>query len=182
MLAAIVGVIVLLTGGWPLVNAAVGDLGDSEAVPAGGTLRIGSGDRAAWFTVGPGWFARPSASDLRQGYLLVRGAVRLSVISVMPHRPATSEQLWEGLSRIVRVGDTAARLGGPRRIGGSGHPAGLTGSLVQGGRVGTATVLPAPRNRYAVAALILGPRSPRGEQDRRAARDAIESIRFAGEP
>src|SRR5271165_7379401 len=72
-LLIVVTLVVLLTAGWPLLNALVAN---ELKVPAGTALRIGpSGPDSASVRVGPHWIMRPAQTDPSQTYVLARGDV-----------------------------------------------------------------------------------------------------------
>ncbi|MFI6521162.1 hypothetical protein ACIBF1_36805 [Spirillospora sp. NPDC050679] len=172
VLAAVVAAVAALTGGWPLLNAAVGDALDRQRLAAGEVLLLGGGDYSARLTVGRGWTMRKSASNSAQGYTLTRGAVELRVNRLVPAGRPTLRQLWGGLREVLRTGDPGAALGGPRPAGD-----GLAGPAARNGMTGTLTVRFAPDRRTAVSTTALGGRGA-AARDRAAAGRVVESLTF----
>src|SRR4029077_3263283 len=82
-LLVVVGVIVLLTAGWPLLNTAISN---RRMVAANSTLIVGpSHPNVAMVTIGRGWSLLADQTDPRQNYALRRGAIdlRISFVTVM---------------------------------------------------------------------------------------------------
>ncbi|WP_240487209.1 hypothetical protein [Actinomadura flavalba] len=166
-LIAILAAAVLLVGGWPLLNAALGD--ETEPLRNGARLTLGD---AARFTVGPGWTLRTAESDPDSSYLLERGTVRLRLSLVTPPRDATPAQLWEGLGRVAEASGEHVELGEPVPFGRRG----LRGPVAEGRAVGTATVQRAPDGGGAAETTALG--EPGTAADHRAADNVAASLRW----
>ncbi|MGI5168194.1 hypothetical protein ACQEU3_27985 [Spirillospora sp. CA-253888] len=173
VLVAVVAVMAALTGGWPLLNAALGEAPDRQRLAAGETLVLGDGGYSARFTVGRGWTVRKSASDSAQGYTLTRGAVELRVSRLIATGRPTLRQMWGGLRQVLRAGDPGAVLGRPRPAGD-----GLAGPAARDGMTGTLTVRFAPDRRTAVSTTALGGRGA-AARDRAAAARVVDSLAFA---
>ncbi|MFC6885252.1 hypothetical protein [Actinomadura yumaensis] len=174
VLAGAAGTVAALAAGWPLANAALGAGPGREPLPAGRILTLGGVAATASLTVGAGWTLDRSSSGRTRGYALARGGLDLRVDYVTPPGGPTAAELWEGLGRVLRVGDPGARLGAARPAGTAHGASGLTGTLVRKGRRGQATVLPAPDGSVAVEALAVG-----GDAAARAAaRRVVASIVF----
>jgi hypothetical protein len=178
-LVLVVAVIAALTAGWPLINLAVSD---RQPVPAGRTMSVGPNTaHSASFTVGPGWSIQSSATNPRLGYVLRHGAEEMSLMYVALAGPAQLPALWSGLRKILRLGDSAARLGKPAPITSARGREGLTGLLTEDGRRGRATIYQAPVGNFAIEMVSLGPRGapPAGLA---AALRVTLSIMFPAEP
>jgi hypothetical protein len=161
-LVLVVAVVAALTAGWPLINLAVSA---RQPVPAGRTMSVGPNTaQSARFTVGRGWSVQTSATDPRQEYFLRHGAEQMSLMYVTLASPAEAVHLWAGLRKIVRLGNSSARLGKPTLITSARGRKGLTGLLTEDGRRGRATIYPAPRGNFAIEMISVGPQgaSPAG--------------------
>jgi hypothetical protein len=154
-LLAVVGVMAVLAGGWPLVSWAVS--GDQPSA-AGQVLTIGpGGSDSAQFNPGPGWVIDRAVSDPLQGWRLERGRVDVTVLYVMLLSSSQAGRLWPGLGNILRLGDPSARLGRPVALAGSPAGAGLTGPVTENGRAGQAAVLPDAAADFAVEVVSAAP-------------------------
>jgi hypothetical protein len=153
-LIAVVGVVAVLTAGWPLVSSAVSG---NQPAAAGQVLTIGSGDSgSATFDLGPGWVIDSAVSDPLEGWKLKRGQVDVAVLWVLLN-PSQASRLWPGLENILRLGDTSARLGRPVAVAGSPAGAGLTGPVTENSQTGEAAVLPDAAADFAVEVVSLAP-------------------------
>jgi hypothetical protein len=149
----------VLTAGWPLVSSAVHNAGP---VAAGTRLTVGASQpNVARFTVGPGWSMLRAGSDPRQGYLLRRGPVRVSISYVALVGSSQAAQLWAGLHTILRLSHPGVALSRPRPLLTAQGRRGLTGVVSGRGVLGTATIVAAPSRRFAIQMLVLGPRHGR---------------------
>ena len=175
VLLVIVVIMAVLTAGALLVNASISD---GQNLLAGRTLAIGPSRKdSARITVGQGWSLRKSQSDPQQGYELYRGGVNLSVLYVTLIGRLLPEKLWSGLSHIVRIPSSSARLGGPGLIENSQGLKGITGTLTRSGRAGLATVFPDPGGTFVIEMTTLArPGAPAA--DRAAAQLVVRSIIF----
>ena len=155
-LLIVVGVMVLLTAGWPLLNAVVAD---KQNLAAGAALRVGpSGPNSASVRVGPGWTMRPAESDPRQGYLLRRGPVTVSIGYVSLAGAGHATGIWSGLRQDLRVSNPGVRLGKPASVSsGQGRP-GLSASATGPRTSGHVTDFVGPSGTYAVEIVVLAPR------------------------
>ena len=173
-LIAILAVIVVLAVGWPLASGAVSG---NQPLAAGTVLRIGpDAAHQARFTVGPGWVLSQSDSNPKTNYLLQNGAVRMSVVYVWVVTRSEARDLWPGLRRLLRAGNSAARLGGPGPLVSSRGVAGQTGVVRQGSQAGQAVIYLSPGKTYAIELIALGP--PGAAAGRAAARQVIGSLQF----
>lgn len=155
-LLIVVAVMVLLTAGWPLVNALVAD---KQKLAAGAVLRVGpSGPASASVTVGPGWTLRPAESDPRQGYQLRRGAVTVSIGYVSLAGTYHAAGIWGGLRRVLRLSNPGVRLGKPAAvISGQDRP-GLSAVAAGPRSDGVVTAFVGPSGTYAIDIVVLAPR------------------------
>lgn len=167
-------VVVVLTGGWALVNAA---LPASEAVPPGQAMTLGSseGYRAS-LTFDEGWELNTGSSTSDQQFLFAKGPVNLQVSVVEPNADADSQELWDGMRETVRVGDASATLGEPEPTTSEGGAEGLTGDLHMQEHTGVATVFPSPNGGFAVETLAIGAEA--SAADIVEAERIVQSIRF----
>jgi len=158
-LLAVVGVMALLTAGWPLLNAVVAD---KQTVAAGASLRIGpSGPNSASIRVGPGWIMRPAESDPRQGYLLHRGAVIISIGYVTLTGTYRAAGIWSGLRRVFRVSNPGISLGTPAAVSSGQGRAGISAAATGPRTVGNVTAFVGPSGTYAIQIVVLAPRYAR---------------------
>jgi len=178
-LLIIVGVMVLLTAGWPLLDAVVSD---KQQLAAGAKLRIGpSGPDSASVSVGPGWTLRPAESDPRQGYLLRRGDISVSIGYVALARAGRTTGIWSGLQRVLRVSNPGIRLGRPAAVTSRQGRAGLTATATSARTSGHVTDFLGPSGTYAIEIVVLG---PSGAKPVAAAVSLllIRSLRFPADP
>ena len=154
-LLTVVTVMALLTAGWPLVNALVAD---RQRLPAGASLRVGpSGPNSASVRVGPGWIERPAETDPRQGYLLRRGAVAISIDYESLTGRYRAAGVWAGLRRVFRVSNPGVSLGRPAAVTSGQGRTGLSASATSARRTGAATVFVGPSGTYAIEMVVLAP-------------------------
>jgi hypothetical protein len=155
-LLIVVGVMVLLTAGWPLINGVVAD---KQQVAAGTSLRVGpSGPNSASVRVGPGWTMRPAESDPRQDYLLRRGAVTVSIGYVTLTGTYRAAEVWSGLRRVFRVSNPGVRLGAPAAVITGQGRAGLSATATGAHTEGNVTAFVGPSGTYAIQIIVLAPR------------------------
>ncbi|MEU3017002.1 MULTISPECIES: hypothetical protein [unclassified Nocardiopsis] len=167
-------VIVVLTGGWALVNAG---LPSSEAVPPGQSVALGSGEGyGASLTFDEGWELDTGSSTHGQQFLFAKGPVNLQVSFVEPTERVDAPELWNGLREMVRVGDASATLGEPRPITSEAGAEGLTGDLSIGEHTGVASVFPSPNGGFAVETQAIGAEAT--TQDITEAERVVRTIRF----
>ena len=155
-LLIVLAVMALLTAGWPLLNAAIAD---KQPLAAGASLRVGPGGRnSADVRIGADWTLRPAQSDPRQGYLLRRGAVTVSIGYVSLAGDEHAAGIWSGLRRVFRVTNPGVRPGTPSvvttRQGLPGQSAIATGA----GAYGIVTDFVGPSGTYAIRIVVLAPR------------------------
>ncbi|MGC0416655.1 hypothetical protein [Embleya sp. AB8] len=152
---AVVAVLVLLVGGWSLIDSAIaGDKG----IRAGTVFRVGPDDRHyAWFRVGPGWTLDQAATTPSQVFVLRHGDVDLSVAYLSLPRTEDADALWTGLRDTVRVADRHARLGAAGPTIAAAGARGLVGTLTQSGDIGRAVIYPGPGNTFAIRLIALAP-------------------------
>jgi hypothetical protein len=174
-LLVVVAIMVLLTAGWPLVNATVAD---KQPLPANSRIVVGNGaGNSAVVTVGPGWAMLTEQSDLYQRYLLRRGVMKLSIIRVPLASRRDVPRLWPGLRQILALSNPGIRLSQPAYVTtATGLPA-ITGVLTGGHMTGTATIFPSPSGKFAIEVLMLAPRGT-SPLTRTAAIRIIRSLRF----
>jgi hypothetical protein len=155
-LLIVVAVMVLLTAGWPLLNALVAD---KQKLAAGASLRVGpGGPNSASVTLGPGWTLRPAESDPARAYLLRRGAVTVSISYVSLAGTYHAAGIWSGLRRVFRVSHPGVRLGKPAAVtSGQGRP-GLSATATGPHSDGDVTNFVGPSGTYAIQIIALAPR------------------------
>lgn len=168
-------VVVVLTGGWALVNAG---LPATEELPEGRTMTLGSGENyEASVTFDDGWEINTGSSSLGQQLLFKKGPVNFQVSVVNPPEKTTAPELWEGMRDIVRVGDASAALGEPKPVTSESGAEGLTGDLHMGQHLGSATVFPSPGGDFAVETQAIGAKA--GPAELADAEKLVQSIRFS---
>jgi len=178
-LLIVVGVMVLLTAGWPLLNAVVAD---KQQLAAGASLRVGpGGPNSASVRVGSGWTLRPAESDPRQGYLLRRGAVTVSIDYVALTGTYRTTGIWSGLRRVFRVSNPGIRLGTPRAVTSGQGRAGLIATAIGARSEGNVTAFVGPSGTYAIQIVVLAPRYAKPVVAA-AALLLIRSLRFPAAP
>jgi FtsP/CotA-like multicopper oxidase with cupredoxin domain len=154
-LIAVVGVMAVLTAGWPLVSRAVSA---NQPSAAGQVLTIGpGGSDSAQFDPGPGWVINSAISDPLQAWRLARGPVNVTVLYVTLLNPSQAGRLWSGLGNILRLGDPSARLGRPVALAGAPAGAGQTGPVTENGHAGQVAVLPDAAADFAVEVVSAAP-------------------------
>jgi len=155
-LLIVVSAMVLLTAGWPLLNAAVAD---KQQLAAEAALRVGpSGPNSASVRVGPGWTMQPAESDPRQSYLLRHGAVTVSIRYVMLTGTHHTAGIWGGLRRVFRVSNPGIRLGTPAAVINGQGRAGLSAIATGARTAGNMTAFVGPSGTYAIQIVVLAPR------------------------
>jgi hypothetical protein len=158
-LAIVVGVMALLTAGWPLLNASVAD---KQQLAPRASLRVGpSGRDSASVRVGQGWFVRPAQTDPSQEYMLRRGAVAISIgyVSLLGRYQAAG--LWDGLRRVLRVSNPGVSLGQPAAVTTGQGREGLVATAASARSAGVVSVFVGPSGTYAIQIVVLAPRSAR---------------------
>lgn len=155
-LLIVVAVMVLLTAGWPLLNAVVPD---KQQLAAGTSLRVGpSGPNSASVRIGPGWTLQPAESDPRQGYLLRRGGVTVSIGYVSLAGVGHAAGIWSGLRRVLRVTNPGLRLGKPSAVTNGNGRLGLSATATGAHAAGNVTDFAGPSGTYAIQIVVLAPR------------------------
>jgi hypothetical protein len=155
-LMIVMAVMVALTAGWPLLNAAVAD---KQPLAAGASLRVGPGERnSADVRIGAGWTLRPAESDPRQGYLLRRGAVTVSIAYESLTGVDHAAGIWSGLQRVFRVTNPGVRLGTPSAVTTRQGLAGLSAVATSARAYGIVTDFVGPSGTYAIRIVVLAPR------------------------
>jgi hypothetical protein len=178
-LLIVIGVMALLTVGWPLLDAVVAD---KQTVAAGASLRVGpSGPNSASIRVGTGWTLRPAESDPRQGYLLRRGAVTISIGYLSLTGTYRVAGIWGGLRRVFRVSNPGISLGTPSAVTSGQGRAGLSAAATGPRSEGSLTAFVGPSGTYAIQIVVLAPRYARGVAVA-AALLLIRSLRFPAAP
>jgi len=158
-LLIVVGVMALLTAGWPLLNAAVAD---KQKLAAPSSLRVGpSGPASASVRVGHGWFVRPAETDPSRAYVLRRGAVTISIDYVPLTGRYRAAGLWDGLRRVFRVTNPGISLGQPAAVTSGQARKGLSATAAGDRSAGAVSVFVGPSGTYAIQIVALAPRSAR---------------------
>jgi hypothetical protein len=158
-LVVIVAVMVLLTGGWQLVNHAVSN---RQALTPGTRLSIGPGHGdSGQITVGSGWSLLSADSNPLYGYKLKHGAVDFSADYIRLVDPGQARLTWAGLRKLLRVTDPGVRLGKQAVITSAYGRAGITGAVSGAHQFGIATVFADPGRRFGVEIIMLAPRGTR---------------------
>jgi hypothetical protein len=170
---------VLLTAGWPLLNALVAD---KQVIASGTALRIGPGALdSASVRVGPQWSLRPAESNPRQGYVLSRGAVAVSIEYVTLEHAEREAVIWGGLRQVLRVSHPGVSLGPPKAVTSSQGRDGRTAPLTSTRSTGAVTVFVAPSGTYAIQMIVLAPRGASSIAVG-ATRQFLRTLRFPAEP
>jgi hypothetical protein len=178
-LAIVVGVMALLTAGWPLLNASVAD---KQQLAPGASLRVGpSGQDSASVRVGQGWFVRPAQTDPSQDYMLRRGAVAVSIGYVSLVGRYLAAGLWDGLRRVLRVSNPGVSLAQPTAITTGQGREGLSATAASARSVGAVSVFVGPSGTYAIQIVVLAPRSARLAAGADSSQ-LIRSLRFPAQP
>lgn len=180
-LGVVVTVMVLLTGGWPLLNSAVSD---NLTLARASALRIGPGGAdVAVVRVGPGWSLRPAETNPARGYYsLRRGPAAVSIAYVTMAERSAAPLLWGGLRAILRLRSPGLMLGSPTAITSSQGRPGVTGALTSRGTVGAATIFVAPSRTFAIQMIVLAPRNARGAAALAGLRTFVRSLVFPAAP
>ena len=155
-LLIVVGVMALLTAGWPLLNAAVAD---KQNLAAHAALRLGpSGPDSASVRVGHDWFVRPAQTDPSQDYMLRRGAVAVSIDYVSLAGRYRAAGLWDGLRRVFLVTNPGVNLGKPEAVTSGQGRKGLRATAASARSAGAVSVFVGPSGTYAIQIVVLAPR------------------------
>jgi hypothetical protein len=172
---AVLALMALLAGGWPLVGSW---LPDGENLPADIGLRLGpdSETAARLPLAGTGWRLSRSASNPDQQYALRHGTVGLEATYVQLEEPADAGELWTGLRKLGELSD--ATIGTPAAVTGAGGLAGESAPLTENGLSGTVTVFVHPDRRFAVVLKQLAPPGA-ADADRAAVRASVLGVSFA---
>ncbi|MYV99275.1 hypothetical protein [Streptomyces sp. SID3343] len=176
---AVIAVLALLTGGWPLIDSWIS--GD-ERVRAGTVFRVGpDSDDYAWFRIGDdGWTLDRAATTPSRQFVLRREGVDLSIAYISLARAEDADNLWTGLRDTVRVADPHARLGPPQSLIADAGAAGVFGTLVQDGDTGRAAIFRGPQDAFAIRLIALAaPGTP--DPVWLPARDVMRSLTFTEE-
>ena len=153
-----------------------------QQLAAGASLRVGpGGPNAASVRVGPGWTMRPAESDPRQGYLLGRGAVTVSIGYVALTGTYRTAGIWSGLRRVFRVSNPGIRLGTPTAVTSGQGRAGLTATATGARSEGTIIAFVGPSGTYAIQIVVLAPRDAKPDAAA-ASLLLISSLRFPAAP
>jgi hypothetical protein len=174
-LLVVLGVMALLTAGWPLLNASVAD---SQPLAPRASLRVGpSGPDSASVTVGQGWFVRPAETDPSQTYMLRRGAVAVSIGYVSLAGRYQAAAVWDGLLRVFLVTNPGVSLGQPAAATTGQGRKGLSAAAESGRLAGVVSAFVGPSGMYAIQIVVLASRSARpvAEAD---SSELIRSLRF----
>jgi hypothetical protein len=155
LLVIVIGVMVLLTAGWPLLNLAVSD---DRSVAANSKLTVGVGHRSSGsVTMGPGWTMLSAQSDPQDSYSLVRGSSQMSLDYVPLINPDQIPHLWAGLRRVEEFEHPGATLSPPVQLTSAQGYQGQAGVLGYGSLVGTAAIFPSPSRKFAIELTVLSP-------------------------
>lgn len=172
---AVAAVLVLLTGGWPLIDSWIS--GD-ERVRAGTVFRVGpDDDHRAWFRVGAGWILDQAATAPSRLFVLRHGDVDLSVAYISLPRTENADALWTGLRDTLRVGDRHARLGVPVPLVAHAGARGMVGTVARDGDTGQAVIYPGPEDAFAIRMIALAPPATADPQWAQVA-DVLRSLTF----
>lgn len=162
-------VVVVLLGGWALVNTV---LPSGTPVAAGQSMTIASAEgHEAKLTFGRGWEIFPGDSSAGENYRLGHGSTQLRLNVALPERRASDIELWEGMRNIVRVGDPSASLTDPQPVTTASGAEGLTGVMHSNRNTGTATLFPSPNKGFVIEATATG--AGQGEAER-----LLQTLRF----
>jgi hypothetical protein len=156
-LVIVIAVMILLTGGWPLINTAVSN---RHPLKPGERLMIGPGHgKSGQIMVGPGWSLLSAASNPLYGYTLRHGAVLMSVNYISLVNSGQAQHLWAGLRQLLLVTNPGTRLGRPGSIISTyGHSGSI--AMVSGKRMtGSAAIFVDPSRDFAVEMIMLAPRT-----------------------
>jgi hypothetical protein len=172
---AVLALMALLAGGWPLVSSW---LPDGEDLPADIGLRLGPDPETAARLplAGTGWRLSKSASNPDQQYALRHGTVGLEATYVQLEEPADADELWAGLRKLGEL--SGATIGTPTAVRGTDGLAGESAPLTEDGLTGTVTVFVHPDRAYAVVLRQLA-RPGATDADRAAVRGSVLGLSFA---
>jgi hypothetical protein len=155
LLAVVIGVMVLLTAGWPLLNLVISD---NRSVAANAKLTVGvSNHSSGTVTMGPGWTMLSAQSDPQDNYSLVRGPTQMSLDYVPLINSGQIPHLWDGLRRVEEFDHPGATLSEPVPITSAQGYQGQAGVLSYKGLVGTAAIFPSPSGKFAIEMAVLSP-------------------------
>jgi|HubBroStandDraft_4_1064222.scaffolds.fasta_scaffold09342_4 hypothetical protein len=155
-LLIVIGIMAVLTLGWPLLNLAVTNRNPLAPLT---TLSVGPGrGDMARFTVGPGWSMRPAETNPRLEYSLQRGALDMSVSYVSLPDGAQGAQAWSGLRQIVQISHPGIILGKPSPITTAQGRKGMIGTISGAGLSGLATIVALPSRGFAIELIAVAPR------------------------
>jgi len=176
-LLTVVGVMVLLTAGWPLLNRTVSD---SRPLAAGRSLTIGPGGAlVARVTVGRDFRLLPAESNPRQQYSMQVGPAQLLVSSVSLPVPTSASRLWAGLRQVLSLSHPGTTLGRLTTMTTEQGQQGVTGAITSTTKAGLAAVFVAPAGKFAVDIVMIAPRAA-VKRMKAAALILLRSVTFPG--
>jgi hypothetical protein len=155
-LVVVVAIMAILTAGWPLLNLLVSN---NRMITANTRLVVGSNQKNASVTVGPGWAMQSAESNPHLDYSLRRGTVDLAIAYVSLINQAHAAQLWDGLRQLVLINHPGASLSSPKPITSTHDTEGDAGLITDQNLIGTAAVYDDPSRGYAVEMIVVAPRS-----------------------
>jgi hypothetical protein len=174
-LAIVIGVMALLTAGWPLLNKTVAD---NRPLAAGHSLTIGPGGALiARIRVGRGFRLLPAQSNPHQQYSMRVGPAQLTVASVSLPMPVSATRLWAGLRQVLSLSHPGTTLGRQTTMTSAQGLPGVTGSVTSKSKAGMAAVFVAPTGKFAVDIVMLAPRNALN-RIRSAGQQLLQSVTF----
>jgi len=178
LLAIVIGVMALLTAGWPLLNLAISD---HRSVAANSSLTVGvSHHSSGTMTLGPGWTMLSAQSDPQDTYSLVRGPTEMVLDYVPLIDPDQIPHLWNGLRRIQQFEHPGSTLSAPVPITSGRGYEGQAGVLGDGNLIGSAAIFPSPSGKFAIEMTVLSTPGS-GQQVLATIARSISTLRFPPE-
>lgn len=168
-------VVAALVGGWMVLDSA---LPSTAPVAAGQSMIVASGQgHEAKLTFDQDWDLHVGSSTQGQRYRFAKGTADLEMNVLTPPARTSELELWEGLRKVVRVGDASANLTDPRSVTSEAGADGLAGQLHSNRHTGIAALFPSPNGEFAVGATATGDQADLAEVER-----LLRSIRFDRAP
>jgi hypothetical protein len=174
--AAVLGLILVLTVGWSLINT---NLPNQQRLAENTTLRVGpfATDGGQTTLPGAGWRVSQSNSDPQTAYQLAVGAVGVSLTYIVLPFPEAADNLWAGQDALSAL--DGLRVGEPTTVTGSTGLYGQKAPAIMGDRSGSMVIFVSPNRSYAIAVTALADRTA-SAADRAAAHRAQLAVSFTG--
>jgi hypothetical protein len=174
-LAVVVGIMAVLTAGWPLLNSTVAN---QQPLASGSRITVGSGrNSSGTVTVGAGWYVQPEQSNPAQQYVLRSGALVLDVRHISFVSSEQVAGILNGMRQVLAITNPGFRLGAAVTTT-TVHGSPAVTITVSGQRMtGMATIVLGPSREFAIVMVAFAP-THTNPAIRAAARQVVASLIF----